>query len=95
MSKSANQSPTALGSSASNSPGTLKAHSSNSDRICTEKPIAKGSNENTAWSSQVRHSDVANTNTSTVRPVAETTKNPIGTKLSHNNLKISRKMLAS
>ena len=61
VSKTADQSPIALGSSASYSLVTLKAHSSNSDI------------------------------TSTWRPVAETTKKPTGTKLSHHNFHMSRK----
>ena len=87
VSKTANQSPTALGSSASNSQETLKAHSSNSDRTGSGRPVAKGLNANTS-SSQVWHSD-ANTITSTERPVAETTKETIGSMLSHHNLEIS------
>ena len=75
--KIVDQSPIALVSSASNSPGTLKAHSSNSDFTCPERPVARGLIENTASGSDVWHSDV-NQNTSTVRPVAETTKKPIG-----------------
>ena len=87
-SKTANQSPTALGASASDSPETLKAHSSNSDRTGTGRPVAKGLNKSTASSSQVCHSD-ANTITSAERPVAETTKETIGAKLSHHNFQIS------
>ena len=49
--------------------------------------MARGLNENTASSAQVRHSDV-NPNSSTGKLVAETTKNPNGT-LSHHNLTIS------
>ena len=44
--------------------------------------------KNTASSSQVWHSD-ANTITSTERPVAETTKETIGAKLSHLNFEKS------
>ena len=54
-------------------PGTLKAHSSNLDRTDTGKPVARGLNENTASSSQEWHTE-ANTTTSTVNPMAETTK---------------------
>ena len=64
-----------LVSSASHSPKTLKAQSSTLDLTSTGRPVARGLNENTATSS--RHS-VVNPNTSTRRPVAETTKNPIG-----------------
>ena len=60
VSKTADQSPIALTSSAPYSPGTLKAQSSNSDL------------------------------TGTGRPVAETTRKPIGTKLSHHNFEIQR-----
>ena len=82
--KTDNQSPTTVGSSVFNSLGTLKAHNSNSDRTGTVRPVAKGLNENTAPSSQVWHPDT-NTNTSTERPVSETTKKTIGTQLSHHN----------
>ena len=58
------QSPIALGSSASHSPGTHKAQSSNLDLTGTRRPVARGMNETTASSSQVWHSDV-NQNTST------------------------------
>ena len=81
VSKLANHPPTTLGSSASNSPGTFGGQRSNSDRVGEERPVAKGSNENIASSSQVWHSD-SNTITSAGRPVAETTKNSIGTRLS-------------
>ena len=81
MSKTADQSPLALGSTGL---GKLKAHSSNSDRTGTERPFARDLNENTASSSDV------NTNTSTVRSVAETTSKPIGAKLSHHNFEISK-----
>ena len=66
-------------------------HSSKSDRTgtSTERPYARGVNENTASSSQVWHSN-ANTNTSTRRPVAETKKKTIGTMLSHHNFEIPR-----
>ena len=94
VSKIENHSSTALGSSASHSPGTLKAHSSNSDRTCTERPVARGLNENTASSSQVWHSD-ADTITSRWRPVAETTKKTSGAKLSHHNFEISRNNVGS
>ena len=39
--KTADHSPIALGSSASHSPGTLKAQSSNSDCTDTERPVAE------------------------------------------------------
>ena len=71
------------GSSASHSPGTLRAHSSNSDRTGMGRPVVRSLNENTASMFQVWHSD-ASTNTSTGRPVAKTTKKTIGTKLSHH-----------
>ena len=80
--------PTALGSSASYSPGTFKAKGSNLDLTSTGKRAARGLNENTASSAQVWHSGV-NTNTSMGRPVAATTKKPIGTKLYHHNLQMS------
>ena len=89
VSKTVDRSPIALGSSASHSPETLKAHSSNSDRTGTERPVARGLNENPASSSQELHFD-ATTNTSTERPVAEMTKKPIGTQLTHHNLDISK-----
>ena len=44
------------------------------------------------FSMDLWHSDL-NTNTSTERPVAETTKKPNGTKLSHHNLKMYRQIL--
>ena len=78
VSKTANQSPIALGSSASCSPGALKAQSSNSDLTGTGRPAGRGLRGSTASSSQVRYSDV-NSSSSTRRFVAETTKNPIGT----------------
>ena len=77
--KTANRSPTALGSSASDSLGTLGAQSSSSDRTSMLKPVAEGLNENTASSSQVWHSD-ANT---------ITTNKTIDTKLFHHNFQIS------
>ena len=40
-SKTANRAPTALGSSASNSPGTLRAQSSSSDRTSMGNPLRK------------------------------------------------------
>ena len=83
VSKTVSQSPIALGSSASNSPGAL-----NSDRTDMGKPVAKVSNENTASSSQVWHSD-ANTITSMEKTVAETTKKTIGANISHHNFEIS------
>ena len=64
VSKTAGQSPVALGSSASCSPWTLKAQISNPDLTGTGRPMARSLDENTASSSQVWHSDV-NTNTST------------------------------
>ena len=88
VSKTVDRSPLALGSSSSHSPGTLKAQSSNLNLTSTGRPVARGSNENTASSSLLWHSDV-NPNTSTRRPVTGTTKNPVGTKFSHHNLEIS------
>ena len=82
VSKTVGQSPIAMGSSASYSPGIRKAQSSNSDLTGTGKPVAKGLKENTASNSLLWHAYV-NMNTSTGRSVAETIKNPIGTKLSH------------
>ena len=58
VSKTADRSPIALGSSASHRAGTLKAQSSNPDLTRTGRPVARGLNENTASSSQVWHSDV-------------------------------------
>ena len=89
VSKTVDRSPIALGSSASHSPETLKAHSSNSDRTGTGRHVARGLKESPASSSQELHFD-ATTNTSTERPVAETTKKPIGTQLSHHDFEISR-----
>ena len=48
---------TALSSSASSSPGTLRARSRNLGLPGTWKPVAADSNENTASSSQARRSD--------------------------------------
>ena len=45
VSKTANWSRTALGSSASDSLGTLGAQSSNSDRTGMEKPVAEATNQ--------------------------------------------------
>ena len=73
-------------------PGTLNAKSSNLDLTSTGKPAANDSSRNTASSSQVWQSDV-NPNTSTGKPVAETTKNPIGSRLTHHNLKMSRSLV--
>ena len=73
VSKTANRSPTALGSSASDRTGTLGAHSSNSDRTGTWRAVARGVNETTASSSQVWHSDANRT---------------IGAKVSHHNFQI-------
>ena len=70
------QSPIALGSNASHSTGTLKAHSSNSDRTGTGRPVARVLNENTASSPQVWHSDV-NTNTFTEDPWRKRQRNPL------------------
>ena len=86
VSKAANQFPIALGSSASHSPEALKS------TLFEFRPYRYGETpcerfENTASSSQVWHSD-ANTITSTERPVAATTKNPIRSKLSHHNFVI-------
>ena len=89
VSKTVDRSPLTLSSSASHSRGTLRAHSLNLDLTGTGKLAARGWNENTASSSQVWHSDV-NPNTSTGKPVAKTTKNPINTKVSHHDLRISR-----
>ena len=88
-SKTADQSPIALGSSASYSPVSLKAKVQIWISLVSGKPVSRGLIENTASSSQVWHSD-ANTITSTLRPVAETTRKTTGTKLSHHNLEISR-----
>ena len=82
VSKTVDRSPIALGSSASHSPGALKAQSLNLDLTSTGKPVTRGLNENTASSSQVRQSDV-NPCSRAGKPAAETTKNPIVTKLSH------------
>ena len=89
MSKTVDRSPIALGSSASHSQGTLKAQSSNLDITNTVRPVARGLNANTASSSQVWYSDV-NSNTNVVSSVAETTKKPFGTTLSHHILDICR-----
>ena len=89
VSKAADQSPIALGSSAPYSLGTLKAQSSNSNLAGTGRPVARGLNENTASSSQVWHSDV-NPSSSAGKPVAETSRKPIGTQQSHHNLRMSK-----
>ena len=52
------------------------------------KPVPRDTNENTASSSQVWQPDV-NPSSSAGTPAAGTTKNPIGTRLSHQNLIIS------
>ena len=89
VSKAADQSPIALGSSAPYSPGTLKAQSSNSNLAGTGRPVARGLNENTASSSQVWYSDV-NPSSSAGKLVAETSRKPIGTQQSHHNLRMSK-----
>ena len=66
-------SPTALSSSASHSPETLKAKSSSLDLTSTGKPVARYSNESTASRSQVRQSDV-NSSVSAGKIAAETDK---------------------
>ena len=67
MSKTADESRTALGSSASHDPGTLKAHSSNSDPVTgMGRPVARGLNENRVEFSCVD----ANADTSSGRLVA-------------------------
>ena len=68
---------------------TLKAKSSKLDLTSTGKPVSGDSNENAASSSQVRQSG-ANSSPSAGTPVAETTKKPMATKLSHHNMTISR-----
>ena len=88
VSKTIDRTPIAPGSNASHSPGIVKAQLSNLDFANTCRPVARRLNGNTASSSQVWHSDVNPTN-STGRPVAETTKKPNGTKLSHHNFLIS------
>ena len=70
-----------LSSSTSQSPGKLTAKCSSLEFIGTEKLVARGSNENTASSSQVRQPDVY-PNTSAWRLLAETSKTPICTQLS-------------
>ena len=71
-------------------PGWRSKHSVRIQTVLVRgDPLREVLNENTAWSSQLRHSD-ANTNTSTRRDVAEPTKKPIGTQLSHHNFEISR-----
>ena len=76
VSKTVDRSPTALGSSASYSPATLNAKSSNFDLTSTGKLVSRESNENTAESSQVRQSDV-NSSSGAETLAAETTKNPL------------------
>ena len=58
VSKTVDWSPTALRSSTSHSPETLKSKSSNLDLTSTGKPVARDSNENAASTSQMRQSDV-------------------------------------
>ena len=71
-------------------PGWRSKHSVRIQTVLVRgDPLREVLNENTAWSSQLRHSD-ANTNTSTRRDVAEPTKKPIGTQKSHHNFEISR-----
>ena len=86
VSKTADQSPTALGSSASASPGTLGAHSSSSDRTGVEKSVAKAVNEHTAG---LKCGIRMQTRSPAWEPVAETTNKTIGTKLYHYNFQIS------
>ena len=52
-----------------------------------KKSSKRDSNEHTASNSQMRHSDV-NSNSSAGTLAAETTNNPIGTRLSHHNTTI-------
>ena len=89
VSKTVDRSPTALSSSASYCPGTLTAKSSNLDLTSMGKLVIRDSDENTVSSSQVRQSDV-NPSSSTGKTVAETTMNPIVTRLSHHNLTVCR-----
>ena len=77
VSKTINRSPV-LSSSTSQSPGKLAAKCSSLDFIGTEKLVARGSNQNSSSSFQVRQSDVY-PKTTAWRLVAETTKNPICT----------------
>ena len=84
VSKTVDESPTTLCSSASHSWRRLVAKISNRDLSGLAKPVVRDSGENIASSSHVWQSSV-NPNTSTGRLVAETTKNPIGTKSSHND----------
>ena len=64
------KSPTVLGSSASSSPGTLKAQSRTFGLIASAgRPAARNSNEDAASSSEAWQSDV-NPNSSTERPAA-------------------------
>ena len=87
VSKTVDRSPRAQGSSASHSLETHTAQSSNLNG--TMKPAARSLTENTGSSSPVWHSEV-NPNTSSEKFVAETTKNPMSTRLFHHILRISR-----
>ena len=89
VSKIVNRSQIAPCTSASCSPRTPKAKSSNLDLTSTGKLVSRDSHENTASSSQVWQSDV-HTTSRTEKLLAATTNNPIGTRLSHHNMTISR-----
>ena len=85
-SMSADQSPTALGSSASTSLGTVGAYSSSSDRTGVEKSVAKGLNKITAG---LKCGIWMQSRSPAWEPVAETTNKTSGTKLYHYNFLIS------
>ena len=88
VSKIVDLSPTALSSSTSHSPETLKAKSSSLDLTSTGKSVARDSNENAASSSQAKQSDV-NSSVSAGKLAAETTKNPVATRLLDHNTTMS------
>ena len=88
VSKTLNRFPTVLSSSTSQTPGNITAKSSICDSVGMEKPVARDSNQNSASSSQLRQPDV-NPSSSTGILVTETTKNPVGSRLSHHNMTIS------
>ena len=68
--------------------GEHTAKSSIWDSFGTGKPVSMDSNKDNAAGSQVWHAD-ANPNSSTVRPLARSTKSPVGTRLFPRNLDMS------
>ena len=80
-----NRSPTGPSSSSSHSPGNLRAHGSTLVSLSTGKLVAMDSNENSASSSQVWHTDSV-PNSSTGKLVARSKKSTIGQCLIPHNL---------